>query len=54
MIVDRITYVFLAFTVCLSLFHIHARFIVSGLYLKPSLLTHVDPLLPVLYVPVSS
>jgi hypothetical protein len=54
MIVDHIPYVFLAFTVCLSSFLIHARFIVSCLYLKPSLFTHVDPLLPVLHVPFSS
>jgi hypothetical protein len=54
MIDDRITYVFLAVIVCLSLFHVHAPFLVSGLYLKPSLITHVNPLLPVLYVPFSS
>jgi hypothetical protein len=54
MIIDRIPYVFLAFTVRLSSFPIHAHFIVSCLYLKPSLFTHVDPLLPVLYIPSSS
>jgi hypothetical protein len=54
MIVDRLPYVFLAVTVCLSSFRIHAPFLVSGMYLKPSLFTHVDLLLPALYVPFSS